>query len=86
MTSSIAVQILKRFADVYNPPTEDYLLSDREKQVLKLLVNGFSYQKIGMEMGVSIDGIRSHIRKIYDKMHVNSRGEAVAKSFKERIL
>jgi DNA-binding NarL/FixJ family response regulator len=86
MTSSIAVQVLKRFAEVYNPPSQDYHLSDREKQVLQLLVNGFSYQKIGSEMGVTIDGVRSHIRKIYEKMHVNSRGEAVAKVFKDKIL
>jgi DNA-binding NarL/FixJ family response regulator len=86
MTSSIAVQVLKRFAEAYNPHTQDYHLSDREKQVLQLLVNGFSYQKIGLEMGVTIDTIRSHIRNIYEKLHVNSRGEAVAKSFKDRIL
>lgn len=86
MTSSIATQVLKMFASLNNSKGEDYNLSEREKQVLYLLVNGYSYKMISAEMFIAIDTVRSHIKKIYDKLHVNSKSEAVAKAFKDKIL
>lgn len=86
MTSSIATQVLKMFSEVQAPAGEDYNLSDREKQVLQLLVNGYSYKMIASEMFIAIDTVRSHIKKIYEKLHVNSKSEAVAKAFKDKIV
>jgi DNA-binding NarL/FixJ family response regulator len=86
MTSSIASQVLKMFSEVNDPVYADYNLSEREKQVLQLLVNGFSYKMIAAEMFIAIDTVRSHIKKIYEKLHVNSKSEAVAKAFKDNIL
>jgi DNA-binding NarL/FixJ family response regulator len=87
MTSSIAAQVLKMFSEIPAPPAgEDYKLSDREKEVLQLLVNGFSYKMIAAEIFISIDTVRSHIKKIYEKLHVNSKSEAVAKAFKNKIV
>jgi len=86
MTSSIATQVLKMFSHAHNTASEDYHLSDREKQVLQWLVNGYSYKMIAAEMFISIDTVRSHIKKIYEKLHVNSKSEAVAKAFKDRIV
>lgn len=86
MTSSIATQVLKMFSEVQVPAGEDYNLSDREKEVLQHLVNGFSYKMIAAEMFISIDTVRSHIKKIYEKLHVNSKSEAVAKAFKDKIV
>ena len=86
MTSSIATQVLKMFSEVQVPAGEDYNLSDREKQVLQLLVNGYSYKMIASEMFIAIDTVRSHIKKIYEKLHVNSKSEAVAKAFKDKIV
>lgn len=86
MTSSIATQVLKMFSEVQIPAGEDYNLSDREKQVLQLLVNGYSYKMIAAEMFIAIDTVRSHIKKIYEKLHVNSKSEAVAKAFKDKIV
>jgi DNA-binding NarL/FixJ family response regulator len=65
---------------------QDYNLSEREKDVLQLLVNGYSYKMIAAEMFISIDTVRSHIKKIYEKLQVNSKGEAVAKAFRNRIV
>jgi DNA-binding NarL/FixJ family response regulator len=65
---------------------EDYHLSDREKEVLQYLVKGYSYKMIASEMYIAIDTVRSHIKKIYEKLHVNSKSEAVAKAFKDRIV
>ncbi len=63
MTASIATQVLKMFSSMNNEKGEDYNLSDREKQVLQLLVEGYSYKMIAGEMFISIDTVRSHIKK-----------------------
>jgi DNA-binding NarL/FixJ family response regulator len=87
MTASIATQVLKMFSQInVEKQNEDYNLSDREKQVLQLLVDGYSYKMIAAEMFIAIDTVRSHIKKIYEKLHVNSKSEAVAKAFKDKIV
>ena len=86
ITSSIAAQVLKMFSEINAPHGPDYHLSDRELQVLHFLVNGYSYKMIAAEMFISIDTVRSHIKKIYDKLHVNSKSEAVAKAFKDKLV
>ncbi|MDF2191036.1 response regulator transcription factor [Paraflavitalea sp. CAU 1676] len=86
MSSSIATQVLKMFSQAHNQTSSDYHLSEREKQVLQWLVNGYSYKMIASEMFISIDTVRSHIKKIYEKLHVNSKSEAVAKAFKDKIV
>lgn len=86
MTSSIATQVLKMFSEIEIPASQDYNLSEREKTVLQFLVNGYSYKMIAAEMFIAIDTVRSHIKKIYEKLQVNSKSEAVAKAFKNRIV
>jgi DNA-binding NarL/FixJ family response regulator len=86
MTASIATQVLKMFSDIKDPVYADYNLSEREKQVLQFLVNGYSYKMIAAEMFIAIDTVRSHIKKIYEKLHVNSKSEAVAKAFRDKIV
>lgn len=86
MTASVATQVLKMFAGMNSERGETYNLSDREKGVLQLLVDGYSYKMIAAEMFIAIDTVRSHIKKIYEKLHVNSKSEAVAKAFKDKIV
>jgi DNA-binding NarL/FixJ family response regulator len=86
MSSSIATQVLKMFSQIQHPVHEDYNLTEREKNVLQLLVNGYSYKMIAAEMFIAIDTVRSHIKKIYEKLHVNSKSEAVAKAFKNNMF
>lgn len=86
MTSSIATQVLKMFARFHQPPVQEYKLSDKEKAVLQLLVEGYSYKMVAAHMQVSIDTVRSHIRNIYEKLHVNSKSEAVAKALRGKVL
>ena len=85
MTSSIATQVMRMFSSLNNEKGEDYDLSEREKQVLQLLVNGYSYMMIASEMFIAIDTVRSHIKKTYEKLHVNSKSEAVAKAFRNKM-
>lgn len=86
MTASVAAQVLKMFSQINHPADKDYNLSDREKQVLQLLVNGYSYKMIASEMFIAMDTVRSHIKKIYEKLHVNSKSEAVAKAFRDKLF
>lgn len=87
MTASIASQVLNMFAYMNkDQKNEEYDLSEREKEVLQYLVKGYSYKMIASDMYIAIDTVRSHIKKIYEKLHVNSKSEAVAKAFKDRIV
>jgi DNA-binding NarL/FixJ family response regulator len=86
MTASVAAQVLKMFSQLNSPSEKDYHLSDREKEVLQWLVKGYSYKLIASEMFIAIDTVRSHIKKIYEKLHVNSKSEAVAKAFRDNIV
>jgi DNA-binding CsgD family transcriptional regulator len=54
-------------------------LSNREREVLDRLAEGIPYKEIADNMSLSIDTVRMHIKGIYSKLHVHSRGEAVAK-------
>jgi DNA-binding NarL/FixJ family response regulator len=86
MTSSIATQVLQMFASLHGQQNDQYNLSEREKEVLQLLVNGYSYKMIAAEIFIAIDTVRSHIKKIYEKLQVNSKSEAVAKAFKDKLV
>jgi DNA-binding NarL/FixJ family response regulator len=80
---SIAQKILLNFQQ--QPEKAEYIrLSDKEKEVLKYLVDGLSYKMIADRVAVSFHTIHSHIKNIYEKLHVNSKGEAVAKAQKNR--
>ena len=87
MTPSVARQVLQLFAYQAPTPTQpNYQLSDREKQVLHWLVNGYSYKMVAAELFISLETVRSHVKKIYEKLQVNSKSEAVAKAFKNKIV
>ena len=57
-----------------------------EKEILSCLVEGMSYKMIADNCFISLDTVRSHIKNIYEKLHVHSKGEAVAKAIKSRIV
>lgn len=82
MTSSIASQVLNMFTGMHRTTSENFNLSAREQEVLNLLVEGFSYKLIADKLFISMDTVRSHIKKIYEKLHVKSKSEAVAKTLK----
>ncbi|MBK7339924.1 MAG: response regulator transcription factor [Saprospiraceae bacterium] len=57
------------------------LLSDREKEILELLAKGHSYKMVAAQLYISIDTVRTYIKRIYEKLHVHSITEAVHKVF-----
>jgi len=84
-TPSIAKKVLLNFHQ--QPEKAEYIkLSDKEKEVLKYLVEGLSYKMIADKVFVSFHTVHTHLRHIYEKLHVNSKGEAVAKAIKNRLV
>ncbi|MFA5803291.1 MAG: response regulator transcription factor [Melioribacteraceae bacterium] len=85
MTPQIARKVLKSFHKFKPRYTEDNL-TEKETTILNLLSEGKSYKKIAEEIFLSVDGVKYHIRSIYEKLHVHSRAEAVNKGQKLKIL
>lgn len=90
MSPSIARKVLNKMQSVSSiikpEVAPDYHLTAREKEVLSCLVNGLSYKMIGAELGISYETVRSHVKKIYEKLHVASLTEVVAKAINQRIV
>ncbi len=86
MSEAIARKVVQFFAAEGRRNTNEYALTNREKEVLQLLVNGNSYKMTAAEMNVSVETVRSHIKNMYDKLHVHSKSEAVAKALKDRLI
>lgn len=88
MTPAIARQVLRLFprpAPRQQPDEANGTLSAREQEILRLLVEGYSYKMIAADRGISIDTVRSHIKKIYEKLHVRSMTEAVSKALRQGL-
>jgi len=87
MSPSIATKVLKLIVhQPLDPGMSAFNLSEREKEILSCLVRGMSYKLIADACLISIDTVRGHIRSIYDKLHVHSKGEAIAKAIKGKIV
>ena len=85
LSPSIAKKILGSFR--HTPPARlQYRLSERETEIVKYLVKGYSYKMIANACHISLDTVRGHIRNIYAKLHVNCGREAVAKALRDRIV
>ncbi len=64
----------------------DYQLSAREREVLELLVSGYLVKQIAERLGISFPTARTYVRRIYEKMHVHSRSQAVAKHLRPSLF
>jgi DNA-binding NarL/FixJ family response regulator len=79
MSSNIARKIVQSFQRFSVSPAEPGGLSPREREVLELLARGYLYKEISDSLHISVPTVNSHIRRIYEKLHVRSRSQAVAK-------
>ncbi|HNJ58424.1 MAG TPA: response regulator transcription factor [Chitinophagaceae bacterium] len=84
MSASIARKVMNFFTQQSVLQNNKNILTRREQDVLKGLIDGQSYKMIAINLSISIETIRTYIKRIYDKMHVNSMTEAVAKALKEK--
>jgi DNA-binding NarL/FixJ family response regulator len=83
-TPSIARKVLQTFQQ--QTKAEYIQLTVREKQVLQLLVDGLSYKMIAAQLDISFGTAHTHVKNIYEKLHVNSASEAVAKAIRQRLV
>lgn len=83
MSPQIARKIVQSFYESGEAADEEFNLTEREKEILSYLAKGYRYQEIADKLFISIDTVRSHIRKIYRKLQVRSRTEAVMKYLKK---
>ncbi len=83
MSPSIARMVI---ASMQPATPNPYHLTPREKDVLKSLARGNSYKLIAAEFDISVDTVRTHLKKIYEKLQVHSQTEAVSKAINERLV
>ncbi|MFN5068634.1 MAG: response regulator [Bacteroidota bacterium] len=86
MTPSIATRVLKFFRDKGAVDTQNFGLTTREMDILQHLVDGKSYKMISSDLNISYHTVNSHVKKIYDKLQVNSVSEAVSKALQQKII
>jgi DNA-binding NarL/FixJ family response regulator len=86
MSPHIARKVLEMFRQNAPPPRADYHLTPRECEVLDLLVKGEDYKSIAEKLFLSLFTVRAHIRNIYNKLHVHTKSQAVAKALKENVV
>jgi DNA-binding NarL/FixJ family response regulator len=79
MSNSIARKVVASFQKAKKTDEKQPHLSPREQAVLDCLAKGLTYKQIADQLEISIDTIRTHLRRVYEKLHVQSRTEAVAK-------
>lgn len=86
MSPEVARRVLTLFREIRPPEHEDYQLTPHELRLLKLLVEGHSYKTAAAQLGVSVKTISFHLQKIYEKLQVHSKSEAVAKALRNHLV
>lgn len=78
MSSHVARKVVRLFQRPVPGSSETEKLSRREREVLELLARGYAFKEVADSLGISITTVGTHIRRIYEKLHVHSRAQAVA--------
>ena len=79
MSGKIARTVVEYFQKRQGAATHEEPLSKREQEILNLLAKGYRYKEIADSLSISFETVRTHLKNIYDKLHVHSRTEAVVK-------
>ena len=87
MTPTVARQVLRLFSQENRlGNSAQFNLSEREHEILSLLVQGMSYKMIAEECFISYATVNTHVKHIYEKLQVHSKSEAVAKALRNRLI
>jgi DNA-binding NarL/FixJ family response regulator len=86
MSPEIARRVVTLFRDVRPPEKAGYQLTPHETRLLKMLVDGHNYKTAAKELNLSVNTISFHMRRIYEKLQVHSKSEAVAKALRHRLI
>ena len=79
MSMQIARKVVDHFRQIQKPSSDVEKLTPREQEILELLSKGYYYKEIGDNLNISLNTVRTHLNHIYEKLHVQSRTEAVLK-------
>jgi DNA-binding NarL/FixJ family response regulator len=79
MSMQVARKVVTHFQQIKQPKSEMEQLTKREHEILALLAKGFLYKEIADQLGISLSTVRAHLHTVYEKLHVQSRTEAVVK-------
>ncbi len=79
MSMQIARRVVDHFQQIKQPSSEMEQLTRREHEILALLAKGFLYKEIADQLGITLSTVRAHLHTVYEKLHVQSRTEAVVK-------
>ena len=82
MSSQIALRVVRSFHEPAPPTLDTAALTEREKEILDFLSKGFANKEIADKMQISVTTVRTHLRHIYEKLHIRSRSEAIVKYLK----
>jgi DNA-binding NarL/FixJ family response regulator len=86
MSPEVAAKVISLFRTVAPPLKLECQMTALETRLLALLADGHGYQSAAEEMGISINTVRSHVRSIYEKLHVHSKSEAVSKALRAHLI
>ena len=86
VSPEIAARVIALFRQTRPAAPEDHDLTPHEVRVLKLLVDGHNYKTAAVELSVTVNTISFHMRRIYDKLHVHTKSDAVAKALRSQIV
>jgi len=86
MSPVVARKVISLFREFRPPAEAEYHLTPHETKLLRMLVDGYNYKTLAAELGVSINTISFHMRRIYEKLQVHSKSEAVSKALRQRLV
>jgi DNA-binding NarL/FixJ family response regulator len=86
MSPEVAIRVVELFRKTQTPELPATALSPQEVRLLKLLTEGHQNKTAADELGISIHTVSFHLRSIYEKLHVHSRSEAVARALREGLI
>jgi len=86
MSPLVARKVVQAFRGFRAPRPADCDLTPHEKRILKLLVEGHTYKSIAAELGISTHTVSFHLRRVYEKLHVHSKCEAVGKAMRDGLV
>lgn len=86
LSPAVAGRIVQHFQKSRASPPRESPLTPQEKNLLRLLADGHSYQACAERLDVSINTVRDYVRSVYEKLHVHSKSEAVSQALRRRLI
>lgn len=86
MSPAVARKVIYLFREFRPPEKSEFHLTPHETKLLRMLVEGHNYKSVAVELGVSINTVSFHMRRIYEKLQVHSKSEAVSKALRQRLI